>query len=125
MVYKVNKRLLILISGLATLLLSGCVTQQQSLYHWGDFQAQQYAYFKGEKGPEDGILRLEKIREEAKSGGKSVPPGLQVHLGMLYGQTGQTDKFEQNLAAERQQFPESISYLDFLLKNKQKPKTTP
>ena len=125
MAYKIPKQLLIPISSLLVLLLSGCATQPQSLYHWGDFQTQQYAYFKGEKGPEDGIQQLEKIREEAKANGKSVPPGLQAHLGMLYGQTGRTSDFEQHLAAEKLQFPESASYLDFLVKNKQKPKTTP
>lgn len=119
------KRSLAPIAGIAALLLSGCATQQHALYHWGDYQTQQYAYFKGEKGPEDSIPLLEKIREEAKAGGKSVPPGLQAHLGMLYGQTGHTDKFEQNLAAERQQFPESAAYLDFLLKKKPKPKANP
>ena len=100
-----------------------CATQQQSLYYWGDYQDQQYAYFKGDKGAADSILHLEKIREEAKASGQAVPPGLQAHLAMLYGQAGRTDKFEQNLAAEKQQFPECTSYLDFLLKKKQK--TTP
>lgn len=125
MIYRDSKRLLILISGLTILLLSGCATRHEPLYYWGDFQNQQYAYFKGEKGPEDSILQLERIREEAKSRGKLVPPGLQAHLGMLYGVTGRTDMFEQNLGAERQQFPESTAYLDFLLKKNQKQKTTP
>ena len=121
---KNTKRTLALCAGLATLLLSGCATQQ-SMYHWGDYSSQQYSYFKGEKGPEDGIQALEKIREEAKANGKALPPGLQAHLGMLYGQTGRTDKFEQNIEAERKQFPESAAYLDFLMKKNQKPKANP
>lgn len=121
MVYQHSIRTMILISGLAVATLSGCVTRPQPLYYWGDFQAQQYSYFKGEKGPEEGIQDLEKVREEAKAKGKSVPPGLQAHLGMLYGLTGRTDLFEQNLLAERQQFPESSAYLDFLLKKTPKP----
>lgn len=111
-----STRTLMLIAILAAATLSGCATRQQPLYYWGDFQAQQYSYFKGEKGPEDGIQDLEQIKEEAKSEGKPLPPGLQAHLGMLYGLTGRTDLFEQNLQAERQQFPESSTYLDFLLK---------
>ncbi len=109
----------ICLAALAALLLAGCANRAQPLYYWGDFQSQQYSYFKGEKGPEDGIQNLEKIREEAKSRGKALPPGLQAHLGLLYGQTGRTDMLEQNLLAERQQFPESSVYVDFLLKNKQ------
>lgn len=110
----------ILLSSLLATLLSGCVSRPQPLYYWGSFQHQQYAYFNGDKGPEESILELEKTREEAKSQGRFVPPGLQAHLGMLYGVTGRTDLFEQYLQAERQQFPESSTYVDFLLKDKQK-----
>jgi len=107
-----------LLPGLAALALGGCVTRPQPLYYWGDYPAQQYAYLKGESGPEDGIQRLEKVREEARAKGLKLPPGLQAHLAMLYGQSGRTDQFEQNLQAERQSFPESSAYLDFLLKKK-------
>jgi hypothetical protein len=107
-----------LLSALSLVALSGCANVPQPLYYWGDFPAQQYSYFKGDKAPEDSILRLEKIREEARAKGKAVPPGMQAHLGMLYGQTGRTDLFEFNLQGERQQFPESGAYLDFLLKQK-------
>ncbi len=108
------------LAGMSAAVLTGCATTpQEALYYWGSFPIQQYAYFKGEKGPEESIQALEKTREEAKAKGKLVPPGLQAHLGLLYGQTGRTDLFEQNLEAERQQFPESSTYLDFLLKKNQ------
>lgn len=109
-----------LLAALLASTLAGCVNRPQPLYYWGNFQDQQYAYFKGDKGPEDGIQNLERVREEARSRGRSVPPGFQAHLGMLYGLTGRTDLLEQNLLAERQQFPESAVYVDFLLKTKQK-----
>ena len=115
-----SMRGLTLIYCLAVATLSGCATRQQPIYYWGDFQAQQYSYFKGDKGPEEGILSLEKVREEARANGRPVPPGMQAHLGMLYGLTGRTDLFEQNLQAERQQFPESSVYVDFLMKKNQK-----
>jgi hypothetical protein len=118
--YRHTKRGLILLAGLSAVVLAGCANRPQPLYHWGSFQDQQYTYFKGDRGPEEGIQELEKIREEAKSRGKLVPPGFQAHLGMLYGQTGRTDLFEQNLQAEREQFPESSAYVDFLLKKNQK-----
>lgn len=106
----------VVLAGLTATLLAGCASRPQPIYHWGNFQDHQYAYFKGEKGPEDGIQGLEKIREEARAKGKPVPPGLLAHLGLLYGQTGRTDLLEQHLLAEQQQFPESSAYLDFLLK---------
>jgi len=122
MTYQYAKRLPVLLAVLAALLLSGCATKQEPLYYWGDFQSQQYSYLKGDKGPEEGIINLEKVREEAKSRGKSVPPGLQAHLGMLYGVTGRTDLFEKNLLAEKSLYPESAAYVDFLLKKKQQQK---
>ena len=101
--------------------LTACVTtsQRPPLYYWGDFQEQQYAFLKGEKGPEDGILALEKIRTEASSKGLAVPPGLMAQLGVYYGMTGRSDRFEECLEAEKTQFPESATYVDFLLKKKQ------
>lgn len=120
MAYRYMKRSLPALLSLSAVILAGCANRPQPLYHWGSFQEQQYAYFKGDKGPEDAIQQLEQTREEAKARGKPVPPGFQAHLGMLYGQTGRTDLFEQNLLAERQQFPESSAYVDFLLKKNQK-----
>lgn len=110
----------LLLACASAVLFAGCAQQRQPLYHWGSFQAVQYSHFKGDKGPEEGIVELEKVREEAKASGRNVPPGLQAHLGMLYGLTGRTDLFEQNLLAEKQSFPESSVYLDFLLKKNQK-----
>lgn len=122
MSYRNPKRSLVFLVGLAAAALTGCAANRpQSLYYWGNFQNQQYAYFNGEKGPEEGILALEKVKEEANAKGKLVPPGFQAHLGMLYGLTGRTDLFEQNLLAERRQFPESATYIDFLLKKNPKP----
>ncbi len=122
MLTTISKHGLLVLAGLATFSLTGCVNRPQPLYYWGNFPDQQYAYFKGDRGPEDGIVQLEKVREEARSQGKSVPPGFQAHLGMLYGLTGRTDLFEQNLLGEQQQFPESAAYVDFLLKKNQKNK---
>lgn len=104
----------------AIAMLSACVSQPVAMYHWGDFQEQQYAYLTGGESPVEGIDHLEKVRNEAMAKGKPVPPGMQAHLGMLYGLTGKTDQFEQNLQAEKQQFPESSGYVDFLLKNHNK-----
>ena len=113
----------VVFAGLFAALLTGCAAQRESLYYWGDFPAQQYAYFQGEKGPEEGIQVLEKTREEAKAQNKALPPGLQAHLGLLYGQTGRIDLLEQYLEAERQQFPESAVYVDFLLKKNRQEKS--
>lgn len=104
----------------AMTLLTGCVTKQQPLYYWGGYQLQVYGHFKGEKGPEEQILTLEKIRENAAAEGKALPPGFRAHLAMLYGQTGKSDRLVEQLEHEKKQFPESSAYVDFLLKKVEK-----
>jgi len=101
---------------LSTTLLAGCANRPQPIYYWGDYQSQVYGHFKGEKGPEDQIQALEAIREQARAKGKPLPPGFQAHLAMLYGQSGRSDRLMENLEAEKAQFPESSTFMDFLLK---------
>lgn len=101
---------------LSSVLLAGCATRPQPLYYWGDYQAQVYGHFKGEKGPEEQIAALEAVREKALSQGRALPPGFQTHLAMLYGQTGRSDRLVEQLEAEKKQFPESSTFMDFLLK---------
>ncbi len=115
----------LVISTLCAALLTACAAPREPLYYWGNFPAQQYAYLQGGQGPEEGIQALEKTREEAKAQGKPLPPGFQAHLGLLYGQTGRTDLFEQYLAAEKQQYPESAAYIDFLLQKNPPEKAQP
>lgn len=102
---------------LAAALMAGCATQTTPpLYYWGGYQAQLYGHFQNTKSPEEQIQALEEIREKARAKGLPLPPGLQAHLALLYGNTGQSERFMQNLQAEKQQFPESTSFIDFLLK---------
>lgn len=101
---------------LAATFLGGCVSRPQPLYYWGDYQSQVYGHFQGEKGAEEQIQALEKVREQARSAGKQLPPGLQAHLAMLYGQTGRSELFLAQLESEKRQFPESATFMDFLLK---------
>lgn len=101
---------------LVAALLTGCAARQQPLYYWGDYQPQIYGHFKAEKGPDEQIQALEKVREQAKAQAKPLPPGLQAHLAMLYGQTGRPERLIENLEAEKTQFPESSTFMDFLLK---------
>jgi hypothetical protein len=64
---------------------------------------------------------LQKIRVS----GTAIPPGYQAHLGLLYGQQGNLDKFAQQVQAERKQFPESETFMDFLLRNFKKNEAKP
>ncbi|MDR5737010.1 MULTISPECIES: DUF4810 domain-containing protein [unclassified Caballeronia] len=100
----------------ACALLTGCATQGAApLYQWDGYQPQVYEYFKAQKSPTEQIDALEKARQQILAKGKALPPGFHAHLGTLYASIGQTDSARQELTAEKEQFPESSVYMDFLL----------
>jgi hypothetical protein len=102
-------------------LTSGCATPEKPLYSWGTYQKEVYNYFKkdGSSSTEQ-IIALEKQSEEAKSKGLKLPPGFYAHLGMLYAEVGQLDKVQQHFDIEKQLYPESTAYMDFLSRNLKK-----
>ncbi|WP_248320836.1 MULTISPECIES: DUF4810 domain-containing protein [unclassified Caballeronia] len=100
----------------ACALLTGCATQgTPPLYQWDGYQPQVYEYFKGQKSPAEQIDALEKARQQILAKGNALPPGFHAHLGTLYASVGQIDSARQELNAEKQSFPESSVYMDFLL----------
>ncbi len=102
------------------LLLAGCAKQADtSLYNWDNYQKTVYQYYQGDKvGPEEQIASLKESIEKSRATGKAVPPGLHAQLGLLYANTGHTDLACQEFNTEKSLFPESATYMDFLLKNK-------
>ncbi|MBS0960849.1 DUF4810 domain-containing protein [Acetobacter thailandicus] len=107
---------LLLLSGLA-----GCGKSTPPLYSWQNFQTRQYVYMQGTTDPTKQILDLEKDEQKATAKNLALPPGFHAHLGMLYAADGKTDQAQQELNKEKMQFPESTTYMDFLLKNLGRP----
>jgi len=102
----------------AALLLAGCASSTPPLYQWTGYQPQVYEYFKGQKSPQEQIDALEKALQDIRGKGHTPPPGFHAHLGMLYASVGNEQQAEQELQAEKQLFPESSTFMDFLLKKK-------
>lgn len=94
------------------LVLAGCASQQ-SLYDWGPYEAQVYAYFKG-ASPDEQMQILERHLTEVEGKGTAVPPGFYAHLGMLYGKAGRDADAQRMLAMETQLYPESITFIQNL-----------
>jgi hypothetical protein len=101
-------------------LLQGCATPRPTLYDWEGYQAQVYEHFKGEGSAEQQITEMEKGLQVIRANGKTPPPGYHAHLGMLYAQAGKGDQVEQQFTTEEALFPESKTYMDFLLKKQGK-----
>ncbi|CAN7195244.1 DUF4810 domain-containing protein [Trinickia sp. LjRoot230] len=116
--YKTMTRGLALPALVATIVLGGCAANQgtEPLYQWTGYQPQVYEYFKGKEAPEAQIEALEKAREQILAKGHATPPGFHAHLGMLYASVGKDELAMQAFSAEKQQFPEATTFMDFLMK---------
>jgi len=97
--------------------LTGCAAPRQPLYAWNDYQPQVYQYLKddGSTGAEDQLLKLEETRQKVQAEGKALPPGYRAHMALLYSKTGNNEKTVEQLAEEKQYFPESATFMDTLL----------
>lgn len=106
--------------GAAVCLLAACASQPQSLYHWGKYTENVYDYFKTEQGDGSGkgVGAMEKYLDEAAAKNQKAAPGAHAHLGMLYLHEGNQVNAEAQFAREKQLFPESGKYIDFLLKKR-------
>jgi hypothetical protein len=108
---------ILLFAALSVAVLSGCQSTKP-LYHYGSYQTNLYEHFKNEDTaiPEQ-IEALEKTIRDSGRNKLQVGPGLYAHLGFLYLQNGQRDTGLSYLQKEKQLYPESARFIDFLLKN--------
>ncbi len=98
--------------------LAGCATRPTSLYQWQGYQSNVDAYFRTDKlSPDAQVQVMEEDLKKIKAAGGVVPPGYYAHLGLLYGQQGNLDRFAEHVQAERRQYAESETFMDFLLRN--------
>ncbi|MDF3831711.1 DUF4810 domain-containing protein [Cupriavidus basilensis] len=100
---------------MGSVLLAGCAAPK-SLYQWESYQPQVYEYFKGESKQAQ-VEALERDLQKITAAGSKAPPGYHAHLGLLYADIGKDDQMVQQFQTEKTLFPESATYVDFLLKN--------
>lgn len=101
-----------------SMLMGGCATRPTALYEWQGYQNNVDAYFRADKlSPDAQVQLMETDLQKITANGKAVPPGYYAHLGLLYGQQGRLDQFAEKIQAEKKQYPESETFMDFLLRN--------
>ena len=103
---------------LGSLLLAGC-NSPKPLYQWESYQPQVYGYLKGDS-KEEQATALERDLEKIKAKNGAVPPGYHAQLGLLYSSLGKDDQMMQQFRTEKALFPESATYMDFLMSNASK-----
>jgi len=96
--------------------ISSCESSPGSLYSWGSYEAQVYAYLNGES-PGEQLTALERDLEKTEADGKAVPPGFYAQMGLLYVETGRAEEAVACFTMEKTLFPEAAVFMDFLLAN--------
>ena len=100
----------------ASLLMVGCVQQPTTQYEWGGYQASIYNYFVPSKHDvQEQIATLETTIEKAQAQGSLAAPGLHAHLALLYFNVGRDEDGVGHLVTEKQLFPESAAFVNFML----------
>lgn len=98
--------------------LGACANKPPALYSWQGYQANLDAYFRASSlSPDAQTQLMEQDLQKIRASGLAVPPGYHAHLGLLYGEQGDLDKFAQQVALEKSKFPESQTFMDFLTRN--------
>ena len=95
---------------------AACGSSPESLYSWGSYESQVYAYLNGESRGEQ-LAALRRDLERIEAGGKAVPPGFYAHLGLLYVEMGNASDAIACFTMEKTLFPEAAVFMDFLLAN--------
>ncbi|MBB1387043.1 DUF4810 domain-containing protein [Pseudoalteromonas sp. SG45-5] len=100
--------------------LTGCNATKEPIYYYGGYNTAVYAFLKADTiTVEEQISMLEQTIADATNRNKAVAPGLHAHLGMLYFETGNSSQGTTHFETEKSLFPESVQYIDFLLKSAQ------
>ncbi|MDY0248918.1 MAG: DUF4810 domain-containing protein [Pseudomonas sp.] len=94
----------------------GCAQKQQPLYEWDGYQSSIYSYFVPSKyDVQAQIATLEKTIEKAQAKGTRAAPGMHAHLALLYFNVGRDEEGIGHLLTEKQLFPESTAFVNFLI----------
>ena len=101
-----------------TLALVGCANKPTNLYQWQGYQKNVDDYLRADKqGLDVQVQSMEEDLQKIRTSSGAVPPGYHAHLGLLYGKQGKTEQFAQQMQIEKKLFPESETFVDFLLRN--------
>ncbi|MFA6188075.1 MAG: DUF4810 domain-containing protein [Sulfuricurvum sp.] len=112
---KISKSIKYLAFSIVMLIITGCATQPQPLYAYGDYSDSYYSY-KKHATPES-LLELQKSMESAienSSNSRSgrVPPGMYANLGYLYLKAGKPNDAISNFTKEKTIYPESALFMN-------------
>ncbi|NLY12100.1 MAG: DUF4810 domain-containing protein [Gammaproteobacteria bacterium] len=94
----------------------GCAQKPQTHYEWEGYQPSIYSYLVPDKHDTQAqVATLEKTIEKAQAKGTRAAPGMHAHLALLYFNLGRDEEAVGHLVTEKQLFPESTEFVNFLI----------
>lgn len=96
------------------IVLGGC---QRTLYDWGTYEASVFKMYSSREDFSSGkeTDRLQREVDSTQRKNRALPPGKMAHLGYLYLLQGDSERARYCFETEKQLFPESTKFMDFLL----------
>lgn len=105
----------------AMFLLAACGSAPKTMYYWKNYNTAVYERLKNDDSTiGEQISKMEKYFDEANRKQLAVAPGAHAHMGLLLVDAGQTEAAKARFEMEKQLFPESTTFMDFLLQDKVK-----
>ncbi len=97
--------------------MTGCGS---SLYQWSGYDGS-IAVFYAHRDDDTQARQVKSLSRQVEKSQRAgrVPPGMLAHLAYLYYLNGDTTTASEYLRAEREAFPESAQFVDFILRQVQ------
>ena len=109
---------LLLLAALTLPLAAGCAPKRA--YYWGDYDSALHTYYQNPQQTERYIERLGEIIQEAETGKDKVPPGLYAEYGYALFEAGRLEEAITYYKKEREQWQESVVFMDKMIRNTQR-----
>lgn len=105
-----------LIAAAAVVSLVGCASgpKRAALYHWGEIPDILHKDLTQELSPEQQLQRLEQQQALMEKAGHPVPPGLAMHMALLYQRLGQHERAQHYLDLEARRYPSLRGFVEWL-----------
>lgn len=110
----------LLIPSVAVFLLTGCAPRKATtMYcHHHSYTKSMYFYLQNEPNYDEQLKLMEKYFRAASESNTLPAPGAYAHMAMVYSKIGNDAEAINYLNMEKEAYPESAHYIDFILQKK-------
>jgi hypothetical protein len=99
-------------------ILTGCASKPERIYAWGSYEENIYKYFNSQGEVTQEMLdQMTQELDVIDSSSQRVPPGMHAFIGLLHEKSGNVNMMSQSFKREKDLFPESAGYIEFLMRN--------